>query len=93
MKASALSSVSTNYEAIQATLEQVAEEHRRDEIAAKASGALGMMTNFQTFFGLQAAMKIFSCTDNAARQLHGKDVTATEASSTVKSLVCYLSQL
>ena len=62
------------------TLDIVYRENKRDEVAAKASGVVAQMGNFQTFFGLWASKLLFSATDQSADALQGKDISAHEAS-------------
>ena len=93
VRSSAISSVLENYTVLQETLDAVIEENKRDEIAVKASGALAQMENFHTLFGLYMAKIIFSSTDQAARTLQGKDISAHEASAVISALREYLKHM
>jgi hypothetical protein len=90
VRSKAISSVLDNYDALQDTLDCVIGEHKRDEIAAKASGVMTQLEKFHVFFGLYLAKAVFSASDQTANSFQGKDITASEASSLVSSLRRYL---
>lgn len=93
VRAAAISSIIDNYDALQETLDQIINENKRDDIAAKAGGILAQMETFHTLFGLHYAKLIFSATDQSAVTLQGKDITATDARGIINSLKAYLDSL
>jgi hypothetical protein len=93
VRAAAISSVLSSYEALQETLDVVIEENRRGEMAAKASGIMAQMEKFHTVFGLHIAKLVFTATDQAATSLQGKDITAAEATGVISSLKKHLSTI
>ena len=93
VRAVAISSVLSNYDALQETLDAVVKENGRGEIAVKASGVLAQMVKFQTVFGLPAAKVVFTATDQAATTLQGKDMTAADATGIMISLKKYLNSM
>ena len=72
-----ISSILRIYALIQCALEEIACGH--DEYAAKASGMVSKMENFDTFFSLKLAYLIFSAAEQLSTNLQAKDTTVQEA--------------
>jgi len=81
------------YEPVQDTLEAIVVENKRNKVAAKASGILAQMDEFQVVFGLYFAKAIFSASDAAATSLQVKDMTVRDTSSIICSLCRYLANM
>ena len=73
------------------TLEQIQVGH--DEYAAKASGLLNKMEQFNTYFGLKLAQLIFAPTEQFSTNLQAVDVTVQEALRGAALLVSHLKSL
>ena len=72
-----IASILRNYSIIQSALEEIRQGH--DDYAAKASGMVLKMDNFDTFFGLKLAYLIFSASEQLSINLQAKDTTVQEA--------------
>jgi len=72
------------------TLHCIIGEHKRDRIAARASGVMTQLEKFHVFFGLYLGKIIFSASDQTANSFQGKDITASDASSLVSLLCKYI---
>ena len=70
---SSITSILKNYRILMATLEQIQVGY--DEYAAKASGLLNKMKQFNTYFGLKLAHKIFAPIEQFSTNLKAIDVT------------------
>ena len=86
-----ISSILRNYAVIQSALEEIACGH--DEYAAKGSGMVSKMENFDTFFGLKLAYLIFSAAEQLAINLQAKDTTVQEAVGGGKLLASHFKSL
>ena len=58
IRTAAISAILSNYETLQATLEQINSE-THDDYGRKAGGYLAQMDKFSTFFGLKLAHLVF----------------------------------
>ena len=72
-----ISSILQNYAIIQCALEKIACGH--NEYAAKASGMVSKMEDFDIFFSLKLAYLIFSVVEQLSINLQAKDTTVQEA--------------
>ena len=72
-----IASILRNYSIIQSALEEIRQGH--DDYAAKASGMVLKMDNFDTFLGLKLAYLIFSASEQLSINLQAKDTTVQEA--------------
>ena len=88
---SSITSILKNYRILMDTLEQIQVGH--DEYAAKASGLLNKMEQFNTYFGLKLANQIFAPTEQFSTNLQAVDVTVQEALRGAALLVSYLKSL
>ena len=80
-----------NYRILVVTLEQIQVGH--DKYAAKASGLLNKMEQFNTSFGLKLAYLIFAPTEQFSTNLQAIDVTVQEALRGAALLVSHLKSL
>ena len=90
VRATAISSILTNYDVLLDTLDAIMQENKRNETAAKASGIAAQMEKFDIIAGLYIAKLLFSTTDQAATMLH---ITAAEANGIINSLKAHLGKL
>ena len=74
---SAISSILKNYKTLQTALDKIQEGH--DEYAAKASGLLSRMEEFDTFFGLKLSYQIFAASEQCSTNIQAVDITVQEA--------------
>ena len=74
---SAISSILKNYKTLQTALDKIQEGH--DEYAAKASGLLSRMEEFDTFFGLKLSYQIFAASEQCFTNIQAVDITVQEA--------------
>lgn len=86
-----IASILRNYSIIQSALEEIRQGH--DEYAAKASGMVLKMDNFDTFFGLKLAYLIFSASEQLSINLQAKDTTVQEAVRGSRLLTTHLRSL
>ena len=56
-----------------------------DEYAAKGSGLLTLMRNFETYFALKLAYLVFSSSEQLSINLQSVDLTVQEASNGAKN--------
>ena len=87
----AISSVLKNYKTLMSALDQIQEGH--DEYAAKASGLLNRMEDFDTFFGLKLSYLIFAPAEQCSTNIQAVDITVQEAMKGAKVLVSHLNSL
>ena len=92
VRTAAISAVLSNYETLQATLEQINSE-THDDYGRKAGGYLAQMDKFSTFFGLKLAHLVFSGTEQLSLTLQGKDTTIQEAINATELAIQYLTRL
>ena len=88
---SAISSVFKNYKTLQVALDKIQEGH--DEYAAKASGLLNRMEDFDTFFGLKLSYLIFAPAEQCSTNIQAVDITVQEAMKGANVLVSHLNSL
>ena len=88
---SAISSVLKNYKTLQVALDKIQEGH--DEYAAKASGLLNRMEDFDTFFGLKLSYLIFAPAEQCSTNIQAVDITVQEAMKGANVLVSHLNSL
>ena len=88
---SSITSIMKNYRILMVTLEEI--QLRHDEYAAKASGLLNKMEQFNTYFGLKLAHKIFSPTEQFSTNLQAVDIAIQEALRGSALLVSHLKSL
>ena len=88
---SPITSILKNYRILMVTLEQIQVGH--DEYAAKASGLLNKMEQFNTYFGLKLAHQIFAPTEQFSTNLQAVDVTVQEALRGAALLASHLKSL
>lgn len=66
-------SIIRNFKVLQTTLDEIAQG--RAEYAAKASGLLSRMEQFDTFFSLKLAHLLFSAAEQLSINLQDKEIT------------------
>lgn len=86
-----ITSILNNYRILMVTLEEIQVGH--DEYAAKASGLLNKMQQFNTYFGLKLAHRIFAPTEQFSTNLQAVDITVQEALRGAALLVSHLKSL
>ena len=74
-----------------AALDKIQEGH--DEYAAKASGLLSRMEDFNTFFGLKLSYLIFAPAEQCSTNIQAVDITVQEAMKGANVLVSHLDSL
>ena len=87
----AINSILRNYKLLQTALEQIELGH--DEYAAKGSGLLTQMRNFETYFALKLAYLVFSSSEQLSINLQSVDLTVQEALNGAKLLRTHLQSL
>ena len=80
-----------NFQILQTALEEIQQGH--DEYAAKASGLMVRMENFDTYFALKLAYLVFSAAEQLSVNLQAKDITVQEAINGAKLLTTHLMSL
>lgn len=85
---SSIDSILKNYKTMQLALEEIKKGH--DEYAAKASGLLTRMENFDTYFALHLAFLLFAAAEQLSTNLQAKDTTVQEA---IHGSALYMSHL
>ena len=88
---SSITSILKNYRILVVTLEQIQVGH--DEYAAKASGLLNKMEQFNTLFLAEACIPNFAPTEQFSTNLQAIDVTVQEALGGAALLVSHLKSL
>ena len=86
-----IDSIIRNYQILQTALEEIQQGH--DEYAAKASGLMVRMDNFDTYFALKLAYLVFSAAEQLSVNLQAKDITVQEAINGAKLLTTHLMSL
>ena len=86
-----IDSVVCNYQILQTALEEIHQGH--DEYAAKASGLMARMEQFDTFFALKLAHLLFSAAEQFSIIMQAKDITIQEAINGAKLLTTHLKSL
>ena len=84
-------SIVRNYQILQTALEEIQQGH--DEYAAKASGLMARMEQFDTYFALKLAYLVFSAAEQLSVNLQAKDITIQEAINGAKLLTTHLKSL
>jgi len=72
-------------------LDEIQEGH--DEYAAKASGLLNKMEDFDTLIGLKLSFLIFAPAEQCSTNIQAVDITMQEAMKGANVLVSHLSSL
>ena len=88
---SSIASILKNYSIIQSALDEISKGH--DDYAAKASGMVSKMDNFDTLFGLKLAYVIFSAAEQVSINIQAKDITVQEAVRGAQLLKTHLSSM
>ncbi|XP_065920227.1 zinc finger MYM-type protein 1-like [Dysidea avara] len=91
LRNTAISSILKNYKILMAALDKIQEGH--DEYAAKASGLLSRMEDFNTFFGLKLSYLIFAPAEQCSTNIQAVDITVQEAMKGANVLVSHLDSL
>ena len=90
LQAKALLAILLNYLILMKVFQESLEDTTDTDLKARLTGVLFKMKTFDHYFGLKLAYKILEITDNLARALQKKDLTAAEgyhmAMSTVSTL-------
>ena len=86
-----INSIVRNYQTLQTALEEIQQGH--DEYAAKASGLLARMEQFDTFFSLKLAYLVFYAAEQLSINLQAKDTTIQEAIKGAELLTTHLKSL
>ena len=86
-----IDSIIRNYKVLQAALSEI--EQGRDEYAAKASGLLSRMEQFDTFFSLKLAYLVFTAAEQLSICLQAKDYTVQDAIQGASLLSSHLRSL
>ena len=84
----AIASVLKNYKVLLTALDVIQEGH--DEYAAKGSGLLSRMEQFDTFFGLKLAHQIFAPAEQCSTNIQAVNVTVQEAMKAANVLTSHL---
>ena len=84
----AIASVLKNYKVLLTALDVIQEGH--DEYAAKGSGLLSRMEQFDTFFGLKLAHQIFAPAEQCSTNIQAVNVTVQEAMKAANMLTSHL---
>ncbi|XP_065885455.1 zinc finger MYM-type protein 1-like [Dysidea avara] len=84
----AIASVLKNYKVLLTALDTIQEGH--DEYAAKASGLLNRMEQFDTFFGLKLAHQIFAPAEQCSTNIQAVNITVQEAMKAANVLISHL---
>lgn len=88
---SAISSILKNYKTLQTALDKIKEGH--DEYAAKASGLLNRMEEFDTFLGLKLSYQIFAPSEQFSTNIQAVDITIQEAMKGAHLLASHLTSM
>ena len=88
---SAISSILKNYKTLQTSLDKIKEGH--DEYAAKASGLLNRMEEFDTFLGLKLSYQIFAPSEQFSTNIQAVDITVQEAMKGAHLLTSHLTSM
>ena len=86
-----IDSIIRNYQILQTALEEI--HHGHDEYAAKASGLMARMEQFDTYFALKLAHLVFSAAEQLSINMQAKDITIQEAINGAKLLTTHFKSL
>ncbi len=86
-----INSIVQNYQVLKTALEEI--QQGRNEYAAKASGLLIRMENFDTLFSLKLSYLVYSSAEQLSTNLQAKDITIQEAVKKAKLLTSHLKSL
>ena len=87
----AITSVLKNYKVLLTALDVIQEGH--DEYAAKGSGLLNRMEQFDTFFGLKLAHQIFAPAEQCSTNIQAVNVTVQEAMKAANVLTSHMGSI
>ena len=91
VRGGSIESVLHNYKLLQEALHEIQQGH--DEYAAKAHGILNRMESFDTYFGLNLALLVFSAAEQLSTNLQAKNITIQEATHGAALLTSHMSSL
>ena len=78
VRTKAIQSILNNYQTLMDTSEMLSARNT-DDASAKASGFIKKMNDFETYFGLRTALRIFEPSEVCSKQLQKVNLSVTEA--------------
>ena len=93
VRASALTSISENYEALVETWSQAKEVVSDSEMRARIGGVAKQMETFDFFFGVELGRIVLNMADNLSKALQGSSVSASDGQSLMKMTVATIQSI